>query len=293
MKAICILLIDHESISEKIILKSLKNILNSNINKIYFIGDKEKFNKIYCVTKKYKKLKFINIENNKSNNFLFIKKTTKEALKLFKNKKIKFLINMPIDKKKYLKNKFVGYTEFYSSIFGGPKIENMLMYNDTFSTCPITTHIELKKVDKCITKKKIINTVKNISNFYKKLNKKIEIVYLGLNPHAGIDFDKNCKEYKVIIPTLKFLKKKNYPVIGPVSADTAFIKRKNKVFIGNYHDQALIPFKLLNKFNGINITIGKKLIRISPDHGTGKKLKKNNHISNESFINCIKFCERY
>ena len=293
MKAICILLIDDESISEKIILKSFKRILNSSIKKIYFIGDNRKFNKIYLKTIQYKKFRFINIKYNEKDNYLFISKATKEAIELFKNKKIKFLINMPIDKKKYFKNKYVGYTEFYSSVFGGPKTENMLMYNDTFSACPITTHIELKKVDKCITKKKIISTVKNIANFYKKLNKKIEIVYLGLNPHAGIDFNKNCKENKVINPTLKFLKNKNYPVIGPVSADTAFIKRKNKVFIGNYHDQALIPFKLLNKFNGINITIGKKLIRISPDHGTGKKLKKNNHISNESFINCIKFCERY
>ena len=61
-----------------------------------------------------------------------------------------------------------------------------------------------------------------------------------------------------------------------------------------YHDQVLIPFKIINKFNGINITIGKKLLRLSPDHGTGKDLLKNkSKINILSFIKCIKFCEKY
>ena len=61
-----------------------------------------------------------------------------------------------------------------------------------------------------------------------------------------------------------------------------------------YHDQVLIPFKLINKFDGINVTIGNKIVRISPDHGTAKTLiKKRKSISNQSFINCLKFCEKY
>ena len=54
---------------------------------------------------------------------------------------------------------------------------------------------------------------------------------------------------------------------------------KNKVFIGMYHDQVLIPFKTINKFDGINITIGKKILRLSPDHGTAINLikKKKNY----------------
>ena len=76
-----------------------------------------------------------------------------------------------------------------------------------------------------------------------------------------------------------------------MSADTAFAKTSGKVFVGMYHDQVLIPFKTLNKFDGINITIGKKLIRMSPDHGTATNIKKTNTIDTKSFINCIKFCE--
>ena len=67
----------------------------------------------------------------------------------------------------------------------------------------------------------------------------------------------------------------------------------NKVFVGMYHDQVLIPFKTLNKFDGINITIGKKILRLSPDHGTAKNLKGNKKIiSNESFLRCIDFCTK-
>ena len=61
-----------------------------------------------------------------------------------------------------------------------------------------------------------------------------------------------------------------------------------------YHDQVLIPFKMKNKFNGINITIGKKLVRLSPDHGTGENIvNKPKLINNKSFLECIKFCEKY
>ena len=67
----------------------------------------------------------------------------------------------------------------------------------------------------------------------------------------------------------------------------------NKVFVGMYHDQVLIPFKTLNKFDGINITIGKKILRLSPDHGTAKNLRGNKkNISNESFLRCIDFCSK-
>ena len=69
---------------------------------------------------------------------------------------------------------------------------------------------------------------------------------------------------------------------------------KNKVFIGMYHDQVLIPFKTINKFDGINITIGKKILRISPDHGTARNLLKKGKktISNKSFLKCLDFCSK-
>lgn len=171
----------------------------------------------------------------------------------------------------------------------------MLLYNNNFSVCPLTTHIEIKKVEKKIKKIKILNTIKNINNFFKNyLNQKIKIIVLGLNPHASQDMNRNNIDNNLIKPIVSKLKKNKVNIDGPVSADTAFDKTKNKIYIGMYHDQVLIPFKMVNKFNGINITIGKKLLRLSPDHGTGINIKnKKKLINNTSFINCIKFCEKF
>ena len=86
--------------------------------------------------------------------------------------------------------------------------------------------------------------------------------------------------------------KKKINISGPISADTAFIDNyKNKVFIGMYHDQVLIPFKTINKFDGINITIGKNFEIIS-HHGTARSLKGEKNISNKSFLKCMDFCSK-
>ena len=295
MNSVCILLTDHESINEDIIILSYKYLLKVRISKIYFIGSKKNFRKIYNKFDKKKKFKFINIELEKNNFFKYLKSITNKAIKLCKNKKNIFILNMPLNKKKFLKNKFPGFTEFFSYHIDKKKNENMLLYNEkNFSVCPLTTHIELKNVENQINKKKISNCINNVINFYKKINKKIKIVILGLNPHASADFNQNVKDKRIISKIIKNMKRKKIDISGPISADTAFIENyKNKVFIGMYHDQVLIPFKTINKFNGINITIGKKILRLSPDHGTAKNLKRvKKNISNKSFLKCMDFCSK-
>ena len=89
------------------------------------------------------------------------------------------------------------------------KNENMLLYNENFSVCPVTTHIEINKVEKNISKLKIYNTIHNIINFYNKiLKKKIKIILLGLNPHASKDLNKNSIDIKLLTPLVKRFKKK-------------------------------------------------------------------------------------
>ena len=293
MNSIAILLSDFESINESIIIKSFNKIKKSKIKKIYIIGDKNKFRKLYNKIHNIKKIKFINYFLNNNNPFKYTHGITDIAIDLLKKKKINYLINMPLNKKKYLKN-FKGYTEFFSNKINKTKKYNMLLYNKNFSVCPLTTHIEIKKVDKEISKKNIFICINNVLEFYKKIiKKKIKIVILGLNPHASKDFNKT-KDQKILIPVVKYFKNKGIDISGPTPADTAFNNEKGKIYIGMYHDQVLIPFKMKNKFDGINITIGNKFIRMSPDHGPAKDLKTTKRkINNQSFLNCIKFCEIY
>ena len=74
----------------------------------------------------------------------------------------------------------------------------------------------------------------------------------------------------------------------PISADSAFDKvKKNSLFLSTYHDQSLIPFKILNK-RGINLTLGLSYKRISPAHGTAKDKKNMNKSDNSSYLECMK-----
>lgn len=293
MKSISILLTDPDSINELLLLKSYKFLKKCRLKKIYFVGDKNLFKKIFYKFNNDQKFEFIHIDYD-NNCTIYLKKTIKISIELFNNKKISYIINLPLNKKKFFKNQYNGFTEFFSETLSNKKDENMLLFNKNFSVCPLTTHIEIKKVESQINKGKLVKTIKNLSYFYKTIiKKKIKIVVLGLNPHASKDLQNNNKDREVISKVIKSLKGK-IDIEGPVSADTAFYKTNNKVYVGMYHDQVLIPFKMKNKFDGLNITIGKKIIRLSPDHGTGKELiKKPYLINNYSFLSCIKFCEKY
>jgi len=295
MKSIGILLTDHQSINEEIILKSLNYIKKSKLKKIYIIGDNFYFQKIFKKIKKINKVIFLNIKYKRKNSFKYLNDITNESLKLHEQKKISKIINMPLNKKKFLGKKFIGFTEFFSKKLKNLNNSNMLLFNNNFSVCPLTTHIQIKDVNKKITKSNFVKAINNINTFYNKiLKKKPQIIVLGLNPHCSKDFSSKTVDHKLLSKEILLLKKNKINIIGPVSADTAFLKYKNKVFVGMYHDQVLIPFKLINKFDGINLTIGNKIIRMSPDHGTAETLiKKRKYISNQSFIKCLKFCEKY
>jgi len=93
------------------------------------------------------------------------------------------------------------------------------------------------------------------------------------------------------MPALRKLKKKKIFVAGPLIADTVFVKEflEYDVLIGMYHDQVLAPFKALYKFNALNLTLGLKYLRLSPDHGTAADLIGKNKANPTSLIKCINF----
>ena len=94
---------------------------------------------------------------------------------------------------------------------------------------------------------------------------------------------------KYIKPIISKLQNKGIKIIGPVSADSMLIKNISyfNCFVFMYHDQALIPFKYISKFSGVNYTGNLDIIRTSPDHGTAYNLINSNEISNKSLINCL------
>ena len=168
----------------------------------------------------------------------------------------------------------------------------MLIYNPSFSVCPVTTHLPINQVSKALTKEKIINDVININKFYKlRLKKKSKFAVLGLNPHCE-STQRVSEEKKIIIPAIKKLKKMGINVYGPISADTFFSKKNLNYYdvaVGMYHDQVLTPMKTIFNFNAINLTLGLPFLRASPDHGPNNIMLGKNISNPESLIFSINF----
>ncbi len=224
----------------------------------------------------------------------YIKKSFDTAFKIINLGITNKLINGPISKKAFLNKNHLGMTEYISDKFNIKK-NAMLIFNKKMSVCPITTHLPLKLVAKKIKSNLIIDKVILINNFYKTyLNKKPRIAVLGLNPHCE-SIERINEDEKIILPTVKLLKKLNYKISGPFSADTMFLKKNRRhfdVILGMYHDQVLTPIKTLFEYDAVNITLGLPFIRISPDHGPNEKMVGKNISNPLSLIRSIQFLDK-
>ncbi len=231
--------------------------------------------------------------SSKSNSY--IKKSCDIALKLIKKTSAKVLINGPVSKKFFLRNKYPGMTEFFASKILGNSDAVMLIYNKSISVSPLTTHLPLKRIFKTITTKKIVSNVKTINIFYKKyFNKKANFAITGLNPHCE-NFEKFSEEDKIITPAVNLLKKAKINISGPFPSDTIFLKKNLKnydVVIGMYHDQVLTPIKTIYGFDAINITLGLPFLRITPDHGPNISMVGKNLSNPQSLIKTFEFAKK-
>ena len=292
-----------DKIKSPIILISSKKLLTLQMQKLEF---KKKI-KLLQVSKlksyklDNKTINLIDVKYNPGKAFekiskksnIFIKNSFDLAFQIIKKNNIHKFINGPISKKQFLKNKFLGITEYISKKFQANNT-CMLIYNETLSVCPITTHLPLKLVSKKINKKIISKNISLVNNFYeKKFNIKPRIAILGLNPHCE-SVHKYNEDEKIIKPTIQYLKNR-YNVSGPYPADTIFLKNNRKKFdviIGMYHDQVLTPLKTLFEYDAINITLGLPFIRVSPDHGPNETMLGKNLSNPLSLSRAIKFLDK-
>jgi 4-hydroxythreonine-4-phosphate dehydrogenase len=297
-KLIAIVAGEPNSINSEIIVKAWRKvkknlfvignhaILQQQINKI---GLKIKISKINSIKEiKYKKnLCVLNIANTKK----YVLKSLETAHRLAINNKIKGFINAPINKNIFEK-KFLGVTEYLASKNNVKNKEIMMIYNKKLSVVPLTTHLDIKNITSKIKigliKKKILTLDKF---YYKLIKKRPKIIILGLNPHNS-ENRKNSVENRIITPAVHQLKKLGVRIKGPYPADTVFnIQRKldYNIIVGMYHDQVLAPFKALYGYDAINITLGLKYLRISPDHGTAQDIIGLNKANPQSLISAINF----
>jgi len=291
---------DTNSINIELVIKSfdlLKNkvhyiiICNKSdiLKNLFFKRSKLKINEILDPLnfKNYKKnyLNIFNINNISNKKYLNLLNQIQISNNIANLTKYD-LITMPINKYVFKKKiKFIGMTEYLGHL--NKKQTVMLMHGDKFSVIPITTHINVKNIHKFITPKYLNSFLKNFFEYLKEVKKNInfkEIKFLCYNPHCG---EKGSIGKEDIL--LKKLIKKFKNVHGPQPADSAFIKfKRSTLFISTYHDQVLIPFKMINN-KSFNLTLGLRYRRLSPAHGTASDIKQKYIAENSSYLTCLLF----
>jgi 4-hydroxythreonine-4-phosphate dehydrogenase len=166
------------------------------------------------------------------------------------------------------------------------------MINEDIRVALQTHHIPLNEVSGSISKAKILESLETLNDILiKDFDKeKPLIAVLGLNPHAGDDGVIGNEEIEILLPAIEEAKKKGIFVNGPFPSDSfwgTLEYKKYDIVLAMYHDQALIPFKLLAFVDGVNYTGGLPFVRTSPDHGTGYDIVGKNVANQESFLNAI------
>jgi len=224
--------------------------------------------------------------------FEYVKKGIEFALK----KKVHAIVTAPISKEKWLKAgiKYKGHTEF---LVKSSEVNDysMFFFSDDLKVALFTTHIPLREIFSCVRKDKIIKFIKFVDlELYKLFSKKVTFLISGLNPHAGENGFLGTEEIDEIIPAIEELKHE-IDIKGIFPPDVVFLKAKDikdSVVISWYHDQGLIPFKLLNIHSGVNITLGLPYIRTSPDHGTAYDIAGKGIADPSSMKEAIKLAEQ-
>ncbi len=309
---------DPAGVGPEVLIKSFKKarekynlIAISDFEKIRFLAEKfnvtvRKINRI-CEAGNFKDyLNILHLEYNADfspgqlniNNANAVIESIRIATKLCLEKKVDAMVTGPINKS-ILKSqetfKFSGHTDFLEHLCGLEKdTATMMMLNQHLKIIPLTIHEPLNQVSTRIKKDFIEKKISLIiSDFKKYFHLFPKIAVLGLNPHAGEEGQIGNEERLTIMPAIKKFERNKFGFVsGPFPADGFFGSKNYKnydVTIAMYHDQALIPLKLMSFSRTINVTLGLPIIRTSPGHGTGINIAKALEANCNSFYEAILF----
>ncbi len=199
------------------------------------------------------------------------------ALALIKRREIDCLVTCPVSKEaiNLTGESFSGATEYLAGKTASRNF-GMMLLNRRIKFFLLTRHLPLGRVPAAITPQCLEKNILLALGALKKLFriKNPRIVVCGLNPHASDNGAIGREENEIIRPALERIKRKNkLRIDGPVSADVAVYRAYNREYdcvIACYHDQAMIPLKLISQsLSGVNLTLGLPFARTSPLHGTG------------------------
>jgi 4-hydroxythreonine-4-phosphate dehydrogenase len=188
------------------------------------------------------------------------------------------LVTAPVNKEAILRagHAFIGQTEFLSNLAGTERTAMMLLGEDGngrwLRVALATTHLPLRAVPDKLEQSKIEMVIELAARACNDLGLgRARIAVCGLNPHAGEGGLLGDEESRVIAPAVRAAQSRGLHVVGPLAADTLFYQAYRGDYdavVAMYHDQGLVPLKMIGFESGVNWTLGLPFIRTSPDHGT-------------------------
>jgi 4-hydroxythreonine-4-phosphate dehydrogenase len=164
-----------------------------------------------------------------------------------------------------------GHTDLLAHLTGAPHVA-MMFHSDELRVVLATIHIPLAEVPRALTRSLMEKTIALTARelpLFDKVQPRIAVA--GLNPHAGEHGLFGNEEAEVIAPAVEACRKRGVDVSGPFPADTVFVRARRGEFdvvVACYHDQGLIPVKLVAFGQAVNVTLGLPIVRTSVDHGT-------------------------
>ncbi len=206
--------------------------------------------------------------------------------------KIDVLVTAPLDKSTVNRadRPFRGHTEYLAEQAGSDHL--MVLTCDELRVALVTGHVPLSEVAPLITKDRVLDRIKSFEASLKQDFGivKPRIAVLGLNPHAGDQGLLGKEDAEQILPAVQAASDEGIVVFGPYPGDGIFGSGEFRKFDGvlaMYHDQGLIPFKLMGFEDGVNFTAGLPFVRTSPDHGTAYSIAGKNVAIEASFRNAL------
>lgn len=199
------------------------------------------------------------------------------------------LVTGPLDKYWCAQNlpSFTGHTEHLRERTRS-RSTTMLLCGGQLRVALVTTHCPLSKVAQSLSLAKIIQTAQHLHDFLRINIRNPKIAVLGLNPHASDRGLLGCEEEKIIEPSIQRLRKLGISCEGPFPADSFFHKYKDfDGIVAMYHDQGLIPLKMIHFYDAVNITLGLPFLRTSVDHGTAFEIAGKGLASSCSYENAL------
>lgn len=197
--------------------------------------------------------------------------------------------------------RFPGHTEFLGELTAGAAFDGargpvMMLTAQDLRVALVTVHEPLATVPGLLSVDLIVNagrvTAEALRRDFGIARPRLAVA--GLNPHAGEGGALGREEVDIVIPAVQALREAGIDASGPYPADSMFpdfMRERYDAALCLYHDQALIPVKMLDFWGGVNVTLGLPIVRTSPDHGTAFDIAGRGLAKPESLIAAIRLAE--